>query len=612
MTQLNEDVFVLSRAELETLLTTQQPLMPELEASRQNPAALLELPHVKILLKQLAPIVQSAGVPPSITYTNLQNSRRTDLKNYDEVLTIKRRTLTALAINLFLQEPFLESSERQRQRDLLQDYIWSMCEDNSWVAPGHAARHGDFIDLWAAETGFLLAEIVALFGTNLDYEIRHRVRAELEKRIFTPYLNYHKLEWWYQFSSNWNSVCNSAIAATFLLAEPDTARTAYALEIAFNGLKVYLDTAFEADGTSTEGTVYWQYGLSNLIFLSEMLYARSGGKLNLLDSSRMRQIAAFPAKVWLAGTKFASFSDSSETVKLFPGLVSRLAQRTGDRSLVSLPVQIKDNMQHQNLSVMLRNVLWVTPTKKTEPSPQPGDAVLPVSGIVRLVSKTKQGTPIGLVVKAGHNAENHNHNDVGSFVLHGDGEVLLTDPGPGMYSTHYWSAQRYENPMVSSYGHSLPVIGGHQQKAGREFAGYLLHEPIIENGSKQVEIEFAKAYGLAELVSARRLWRFEADGSLVIQDQYQFDPTQAALQIEEAFVTWHTVEVAGTTAIIFGRNYNLHLAIQNLPGTFFKLEELSVQQHIESDFVPLRRLSFALPNAYEPMAQVRLEFLPNP
>ena len=53
-----------------------------------------------------------------------------------------------------------------------------------------------------------------------------------------------------------------------------------------------------------------------------------------------------------------------------------------------------------------------------------GDAYSPLGGVARLTSRTLQGIRVVLAIKAGHNDENHNQNDIGSFIVHVDGETL--------------------------------------------------------------------------------------------------------------------------------------------------------------------------------------------
>jgi len=232
-----------------------------------------------------------------------------------------------------------------------------------------------------------------------------------------------------------------------------------------------------------------------------MLRARTNGAIDLLDSEHVRKIAAYPAKMLLSASRFATFSDCDDVLNFNPGIIARLMGRTGENSLVNLltpPIPAERNWR---LAMWLRNILWWD-GQYHEISPL-DDAHLPLGGVARLVVPTPGGAPVVLAIKAGHNAENHNQNDVGSFILHVDGETFLTDPGRGLYTRQYFGPERYQNIFANSYGHSVPRIGGQLQHGGREFCGELLN---IELGGpvKRAEVELARAYTVPELASLRR------------------------------------------------------------------------------------------------------------
>jgi hypothetical protein len=338
--------------------------------------------------------------------------------------------------------------------------LWNICKESSWVVPAHErASAPAFIDLFASETGFQLAETIALFRTSLQQEVIERVAAEIERRILQPYETHHRSYWWYQGSNNWNGVCNGSIGSSFLLLVRDSKRLAAALALVLAGLEAFFDAAFEADGGSTEGVGYWQYGLMNVICFAEMLRQRTKGQIDLLSAHpKMPAIAAYPLNVMLSAGRFASFSDSHETHGFHPGIVVRLADRTeqagieqllaGPGARTGLPMR---------LAMAVRTLLWWDGQRPEQATID--DAQLPHAGVARLVAATPAGKPVLVALKAGHNDENHNHNDVGSFVVHVDGETMLCDPGPGLYTAQYFSSARYDNVFASSYGHSVPVIG---------------------------------------------------------------------------------------------------------------------------------------------------------
>ena len=587
--------FSLSAAEIAAALGGEHPALPELEALRADPAALAALPGMRFELEQTAPLMAGIERIPQTRYTHYRYFiKNGDRRTYEGPYFDKRRNLGALALRVLVGET--------QWKDLLQDYIWDICEESTWVLPAHERR--DFIDLFSAETGFDLATTLHLLGRSLDGEVRARVRSEVDQRIFQPYLahflNYH----WYLGVHNWNGVCNSSVASAFLLLESEPDRQARALELAFAGLQHYLQVAFESDGASTEGVGYWHYGLINFISLSEMLRARSGGEIDLLASQRMKDVAGYPAKLHLSGSMFAAFSDADETTEFNPGIVTRLAERTGEPSLYNLlakPVHFKGDWR---LTMMLRNALWWDGAQLDAPAIQ--DAVLPAGGVARLAVERPDGLRVIAAIKAGHNAENHNQNDIGSFLVHVDGENLLTDPGRGLYNRFYFSERRYENIFANSYGHSLPRIGGQLQHEGRQHYGEL---GAVELGGpvKRVTVDFPRAYAVEALSGLRRTLALDAQGGLLLEDQFSF--SGAPLEVEEAFVTWGQVELDGASATVRGARHSLRLTIEAPAGASFAVQSLAEDCRANARAGVLQRISAVFPHAPATSVRIRMQVL---
>jgi len=586
--------FALTSDELHHLLIPGIPHLLELEMAQRNLDALHRAYQTQILLTETQPLFKKIESIPALTYSDYRLFKLSgDRKKFESPYFLRRANLTAAALRLFLGQTDLI--------DIVQDYVWAICEESNWVLPAH---ENDLIDLFSAETGFLLAELLVVLGDTLDPEIKARVRNEISRRIFDPYLRYHhRAIWWYQSGLNWNGVCNSSVAATFLLLEPEPERVARALEIALAGLRVFLDTAFEKDGSSNEGVAYWHYGLINFVALSEMLRARTEGAIDLLASDHLCKIAAFPSKMLLSGLSFATFSDCDEILRFEPGIIARMAERTGETSLFSLLRPTTPTEHNRWFPMYLRDLLWWD--GQYHPMGQVGDAYLPLGGTARLTSSTSQGDPVVVAVKAGHNDENHNHNDVGSFILHAGGETLLTDPGRGLYTRQYFSPQRYENIFASSYGHSVPRIGDQLQQEGREFQGEFVNIDFAGR-EKQAEIEFARAYPFVKLSSARRRIILTETGTAWLQDTFSFEGD--LVEVEEAFVTWLEVETNGATAIIRG-NHTLQLIIEAPEGLYFDVETLTEACLANAKDKILKRITVALPAANDLHFRMRLEMV---
>jgi hypothetical protein len=587
------DVFSRAIEQLAILRSANGAIIPELEQAHAELQTLQTAPQTQAVLAQTQHLMEGLEQIPQTSYTFYRLFLRNgDRDNYQTPYFLKRARLAAAALRLFLGQTEL--------KDSVQDYLWSICDESNWVLPAHETY---IIDLFSAETGYVLAETLLMLGEMLDAEVRHRVREEIERRVFDPYLRYYHLHKWYKEHHNWNGVCNSSIAATFLLLEPEPERLEHALKIALVGLQAFLETAFEEDGSSTEGVAYWHYGLINFVALAEMLRARSNGAIDLLAGEKMRRIAAYPARMQLSSSWFASFSDCDETVAFHPGILTRLAERTGERPLLNLLARPAEPENDWRLTMMLRDILWWNGSQPEASAPT--DARLPDAGVVRLVTQTRRGTPVVVALKAGHNAENHNQNDVGSFIVHVEGENLLTDPGRGLYSRAYFGPQRYENIFTNSYGHSLPRVGGHLQGVGREFAGRLLEIAPELNGYKQAAVEFARAYPCADLVSAER--RLSLASDVWLHDRFVFLETPH--EVEEAFVTWCDCTVDGATALLQGQHHNLRLTIEQPQGISFVLEQLEEQCRANKKPGILKRLSIVLPLTLEVEVKIHMEVL---
>jgi hypothetical protein len=578
----------LSAEEIEEILTRTAPgwaLYPEFEAERADLELLGERTAAKWYVKGVRRRAGSLYPMPQTTYTLYGEYQRSGKRRgYEDPYFDKRRNLTAATMTLLLQD---------RNLEVVHDYLWDICEESNWVVPAHEQLE---VDLFASETAFQLAETATLFADTLDPKVVARVKREVEERVLAPYLADHHRYWWYKGGNNWNGVCNGAVGSAFLLLERESGRLAEALALVLAGLEAYVDTAFELDGASTEGVGYWQYGLMNVVCFAEMLRQRTQGELDLLSSvPKLRTIARYPLAMMLSPGRFASFSDSAEEHSFHPGIVTRLAERTGQGEVAYILAGpgMRTGLP-MRLAMALRTMTWwdeAWPKQVQIP-----DAHLASAGVVRLVSQAADGSPLVVVMKAGHNDENHNHNDVGSFVVHAGGETFLCDPGAGLYTRQYFGSERYENAFTNSYGHSVPVVGGALQSVGRSFEGKITaYAP--EEMPKRAAAEIGGAYQVRALDGlSREISVGGSDkeaGTMTLTDTFTFGTRPAS--IEEAFVTWLEVEVDGGRAVIRGEAGALHAEIEAPDGAMFSLTRLERESAANAKAGVLKRLSVDVP-----------------
>jgi hypothetical protein len=430
----------------------------------------------------------------------------------------------------------------------------------------------------------MLAEIIVAMEDKLEPRIVKRVREEIDRRVFTRYLSYR--ETWYKSTHNWNGVCNGGVGAMFLLLEEDVDRLAHGLELVLDALDVFVNQGFGPDGASGEGVGYWHYGLTNFTYFAEILRRRTGGEIDLLASERMKAIAQYPVKVMLSPGRFFSYSDSHEHVAFHPGLVQRLAERTGVTELLDVlaePAELRAGLSYFHR--VWRALMWWDGTRPERADLS--DSLLEASKVARLTNETSTGAPVVLAAKAEENSVNHNHNDVGVFVFHVDGETFICDPESGLYD-QYKIQGRYNVPFAGSYGHSVPRFGEIEQSAGEGFEGEITAFEV-EGGTKRIELDIEDAYEVPGLDRAHRVLRL-GPAELILEDTFAF--SGEVLPVEEAIVTWCNTMVEGRTALLVGERHILELTLEAPEDATFDLEVLTEASERNNKTVPLKRLSF--------------------
>lgn len=466
---------------------------------------------------------------PPLTATDYLTFKRTGERRYEEPYTRRRALLAALALAECLEYG-------GRFLDPLLNIAWAICEESSWVVPAHQTELADMqrpiIDLFSSMTGLQLAELDLLLGAELDPALGARIRHECDCRLFTPYLTRHDHRWLHASAarpaSNWNAVCNGNTvgAAVHLLDDP--ARLAEMIARAARSLDDYL-AGFDRDGGSTEGAGYWAFGFGDFVLLAHLVAARTGGAIDFLADPRARAIAAFPLRVMLSPGHFANFSDSEEVARFDTGMLGLLADRFGLPGLRALgAAQIARTGRRSRRDILpwrLRGLAWPV-DGAADFTPARSDWF---GEMMWMIARLDPADPDGLVLaaKGGHNAELHNHNDVGSFIVHYRGESLIADVGRGRYTRAYFDPQtRYLHFANRSRGHSVPMVHGREQLAGRDRAARLLSyraDPSVDLLALDLKAAYPREADIRTLVRTVALNREAPGGAVEVVDEIAFD-----------------------------------------------------------------------------------------
>jgi hypothetical protein len=156
------------------------------------------------------------------------------------------------------------------------------------------------------------------------------------------------------------------------------------------------------------------------------------------------------------------------------------------------------------------------------------DVFLP--GTQYFTARIQAGSTQGFYVAAqgGHNAESHNHNDVGNFIVFHDGKPVLIDVGVETYTSKTFSSKRYEIWTMQSQWHNCPTINGVAQQAGRRFEAHDFRSTSDDNAAK-VAMDIERAYPAEAGVAA---WHREIElnrkaGKVSVSDRFRLSKAQS-------------------------------------------------------------------------------------
>ncbi len=413
----------------------------------------------------------------------LQYVRTGNRANYERVNISRRNRLRDLVMAECVEG-------KGRFTDEIANGVWLICEETWWGYPAHLngqkSGHGlpeitePVVDLFAAETAGLLAWTSYLVGPALDkvhVKVRERAALEMNRRVFEPYLAREDWSWMGLKSeapvNNWNPWINSNVLSCALLLEPSEKRRVDLVAKVIRSTDRFLDS-YHDDGGCDEGPSYWGKAGASLFDVLDLLNSGSGGKLNAFDNPLVKEIGRYIYRVQIADDWFVNFADASAKLTPAASLIFRFGRLTGDADMQAFAADVfkrHGNPHGESLLRLLPSVFGVEELKKA-PGRQPlvADAWLP--GIQILTAREKAGSATGLYLAAqgGHNAESHNHNDVGNFIVFANGKPALIDAGVETYTAKTFSSKRYDIWTMQSAYHNCPTINGVMQSPGRDFA----------------------------------------------------------------------------------------------------------------------------------------------
>jgi hypothetical protein len=343
---------------------------------------------------------------------------------------------------------------------------------------------------------------------------------------------------WLRATHNWNAVCLAGVTgAALALVDSPADRARYVASAEYN-IHFFLK-GFTPDGYCSEGMGYWNYGFGHFLMLSEAVRQATGAEVDLMADPATLPPSLFCRRAEILNGVYPTIADcapGSQPAPLYVRLIAnRLGLPAGDSASADF-VRPQGSLASTLMFSFLEN-----PLPKVAHAAVPADSPLRswfTNGGVLICRRAKGAAPeFAAALKGGHNAEHHNHNDVGSFSVVLGKTMVLCDPGSEVYTARTFSSRRYDSKVLNSYGHAVPVVAGQLQQAGADAKAAVLRADFAD-AQDTFALDIRSAYKVPELKRLERTFVFRRDrAELVVRDEVAFSE---AKEFETALITWGT------------------------------------------------------------------------
>lgn len=493
---------------------------------------LAALPDFQRVITQAADLA-AQPIPDQPDDLFLEYSRTGNRTHWQDVAGKRRGRLVTLVLAECLEN-------KGRFLPAISQIVDALCAEKTWVMPAHDGSLANFhgktidIDLGSSALGWNMALTDALLGDRLTPATRQTLRDNVRRRILEPYQamirGKRPVNWWMTTNNNWNAVCLAGVTGAGLAELPTRQERAEFIVAAEKYVRNFL-AGFTPDGYCSEGLGYWDYGFGHYALLAETIRRATGGKEDLLNWPNAHAPALFGARIQIMNGVSPAFADCPVNAQPTAPLMHLLNARFG----LGLP-QYDTLSPRSTLGSLFEALVYNFPNAAPAMPATTGKTLAETrlrdwfdkAGILVARPAPQSACRLGVALKGGNNAENHNHNDVGSYVVvTGDRPVLL-DPGPETYTARTFGPHRYDSKLLNSFGHPVPLVAGKLQREGKAAQGKVRKAQFTPE-TDTVQMDIASAYPVPELKTLERTFVYSraGTGALTVTDQVTFSSAQS-------------------------------------------------------------------------------------
>ena len=477
-----------------------------------------------------------------------------------------------------------------------EEIVRAICSEKTWVMPAHDRNLTNFkgtsvdIDLGSSMLAWSLGTADYLLDDKLSTDIRRLIRENLEERIFTPYTDMAKgkrsKNWWMTTTNNWNAVCLGGVTGSAMAVIESPQRRAFFIAAAEEYSKNFLK-GFTNDGYCSEGLGYWNYGFGYYIMLSETIYQSTKGKVDLLRDPKLKQVASFGSNIEILNGVYPAFADCSVRAKPSSHIMYFVSRRFGFglRGWEQIDTVSTGSLYHSMMYSFPNSASRTAPAQTF--SKGPGiRSWFENAGVLICRPSTGSSCRLAVALKGGHNAEHHNHNDVGSFIVVLGDKPLLLDPGGEVYTARTFSSRRYESNVLNSYGHPVPIVTGKLQRTGSRARGRVVSKTFTDNTDTLV-LDISSAYNVPELEKLERKFVYSrlVAGSLYVTDEVEFSKPCEFGTALITFSNWK--QTSPSTLMVYDSEEALRVEIK-VSGADFEIQPETIEEDVSARKKPTR------------------------
>lgn len=558
---------------------------------------------------------------PVIRATDYMRFKRDGDRATFEALYFGKRN----ALNDLIQAECVE--HQGRFLDDILNGIYSICEETAWQLPAHNSYIRDtpqlilpdvtrpVMDLFACETGAMLACAAYLLEEEFNAVspfVLTCIEDNLKRRILLPYLTAHF--WWMGQGNepmcNWTVWCTqNVLLTTFLMpwsagmsslltapvralcgnvplflpdGTSDTIVTLQAILCKAAESCDYFLKDYGTDGCCEEGAQYYRHAGLCLYGAMTVLNTVTDGHFSpLFQWDKVKNIAAYILNVHVNDKYYFNFADCSPIAGRAGVREYLFGKATGQEDLCLFAAKdfqagqgqlTTDEVNGGNLFYRMQTAFHYEELMKQDISATlpHRDVYYPSVGLFLVHSDA-----LDLAVKAGDNADSHNHNDTGSITLYKNGLPILVDIGVETYTQKTFSPRRYEIWTMQSGYHNLPTICGTDQKDGAEYcAENVVTE--LSGANPSISMELAAAYPAArstipDLTYIRKVTLEKSSNTIVLDDHTN------AKDVVLNFITYEKPVILSDKEIAIGKSVAAFkgatlLTVETLPITDARLK----------------------------------------